>query len=58
MIVLDKSGSMSGGFIENTKKVTILLLNYLFENFKDSKINIYSFNDKVFKLESLEKITL
>ena len=38
---------MSGNFIENTKKVTVLLLDYLFKNFEKSKYTVFTFNDQV-----------
>ncbi len=52
--MLDKSGSMSGIYMENTKKVTRLMIEYIKANFKNCKIMLGLFDTEVKVYDQLE----
>lgn len=54
--MVDKSGSMSGSYMENTKRVVGLSINYIKKTFKNCKITMGLFNNEVNLLNDLEKL--
>lgn len=52
--MIDKSGSMSGIYMDNTKKVSYLMIEYIKQNFKKCRIMLGLFDTEVKVYDDLE----